>query len=108
MLKALIVKLFLQKEVNALKVRLAEASYALRKIEEAAVNIPKTAGADTHKLAATVLQSVLTSADQLHSREEFVHDWEEKAYVGYNAGKARWHSTVSYAHELIEKTKVFF
>jgi hypothetical protein len=38
----------------------------------------------------------------------FVHGWEERAYKGYAAGAARMESTVSFAHKLIDRTKIFF
>ncbi len=109
MFKSLIVKIFLQKEVNALKVRLSEASNALKKIEASVVALPRGASADTHALAEAVLKHVLSSADAVRVKEEgFVHDWERKAYSVYNAGKATLESTLSYAESLIGKTKVFF
>lgn len=109
MFKALIVKLFLQREVNALKIRLAEASNALKKIEATVVALPREATDDAHKLGETVLKQILSSADVVRVKEEgFVHEWEEGAYSVYNAGKATLESTLSYAEGLIERTKVFF
>lgn len=109
MFKALIVKLFLSKEVAALKERLAEASAALQKIETKIVAIPKEAAPEVHKLAGEVLQEVLNAADQVRTKESgFVHGWEAEAYKLYIAGKAQVASVYSHALALIEKTKVFF
>lgn len=109
MLKSFIVRLFLKREVNALKVRLCEASYALQKIEKAAISIPVDASPELHALAEEVLQHVLSSADQVRLKAQgFTHVWEEKAYKRYAAGAVRAESTVSFAHKLIDKTRVFF
>ncbi len=109
MLKSLVFKLFLKREVNALKIRLCEASYALEKIEKSAVSIPKDAAPEVHALAAEMLQHVLCSADAIRLKGTgFAHPWEERAYKGYAAGAVRLESTVSFAHKLIDRTKIFF
>lgn len=108
MFKALIVKLFLSKEVSALKSRLAEASKALTQIEAKVVAVSKEAAPEVHLLAEDVLKTVLASADQVHVERDFVHQWEANAYKAYMAGKAYAESTYSFALTLIEKTQVFF
>lgn len=109
MFQALIIKLFLQKEVAALKTRLAEASTALQKIEAQIVGIEKEAAPEVHKLAGEVLQTILSAADQVRTKEAgFVHTWEADAYKLYIAGKAEAKSVYTLALNLIEKTKVFF
>jgi hypothetical protein len=109
MFKSLIVSFFLQKEVNALKIRLAEASDALKRIETVVVSIDKESSRETQQIASKVLQKVLSSADQVRTRDSgFVHDWEEAAYATYNQAKQGQLSTLVYAHELIDKTKVLF
>lgn len=108
MLKKLIVKLFLKNEVNALKIRLSEASHALKKIEVEAIALSKDASADAQKLGATVLRAVLSSADSIRAKEaNYVHAWEEEAYRAYKAVEDPL-ATYNYAHTLIEQTKLFF
>lgn len=108
-IKKLVVAIFLNKEVAALKTRLAEASAALDKIETTVVGLAKEAPVEAQKLAEEVLKTVLSSADKVRAKESgFVHDWEEKAYAAYNAGKATLESVLAKAEALVSKTKVFF
>jgi hypothetical protein len=109
MFKALVASLFLDKEVRAIKIRLSEASNALKRIEAAAVNIPKESSPEVHKLASDVLTHVLGSADQVRTKQaNFHHEWEAKAYDMYHSCLAGPLSPRVYAGMLIEKTKVFF
>jgi len=69
MLKSVIIRLFLQKEVSALRIRLAEASDALKRIESDVVAIDAEASEETRELAEKILTRVLSSADQVRSRD---------------------------------------
>jgi hypothetical protein len=109
MFRRLIVSFFLDKEVSALKSRLAEASDALKRIENSVLAIDEDAPKEVRVLAAKVLNHVLHSADQIRTKTGgFVHTFEAEAYLAYNKAKQDDLSTLAYAHKLIDKTKIFF
>lgn len=109
MLKTLVVWLFLKKETEALKTRLAEASAALDKVAARVVLVAETDGAVAVSLAKETLAIVLASADKVRAKEEgFTQTWEKDLYAAYNAGKSTMESVFGRAESLIEKTlKVF-
>jgi cell division septum initiation protein DivIVA len=113
MFKTIIIKLFLSKEVAALKTRLAQATKALDTIEKSVVSIAKEAPLEAHALASVVLREVLDSADSVREKADgFAHEWELTAYADYKAAETdlvhKSSSALAYAKELLANTKVFF
>jgi hypothetical protein len=109
MFKTLPVFVFADQEVSALKSRLAEATIALDRIEDAVVSIDKDAPAEVHALAATILHKVLGSADDIRPKDHgFAHEWEEKAYAAYEASRRQSAGAFNCALGLIAKTKSFY
>jgi hypothetical protein len=102
---ALALPAFPNQEIGALKSRLAEATIALDRIEAAVVAIAKDAPADVHVLAATVLQTVLASADNIRPKESgFTHEWEREAYAAYETTRRHTAGALNYALVLIART----
>jgi hypothetical protein len=109
MFKALIIRIFLKKEAEALRSRLAEASAALDKIEKTVTSISTDAAAETHELAERVLTHVLSSADKLRTKETvIVHAWEQKLYSAYGDAKKYAESTYNLAVQYITASLPFF
>jgi len=111
MLKSLVIRVFLRKESHALKMRLKEASLALKRIEELCVEIPAHAPKEAHALASQVLQTVVNSADVIRIKgPDFIHEWEARIYQAHAKVSKTYDSidTLSVATRLIDQSRVFF